>query len=93
MIITQLKVTAEDEKRVKNTANKLYKSLATSNNEWFIFKPMPSPINKINNKFRWRIIIKCKLKNSTITKINNSLNSLGENKCTIIVEENPYNMS
>ncbi len=42
------------------TSNKVYEYLKQNVNEeeFKIFKPMPSPIDKIQNKHRWRIIIK-----------------------------------
>ena len=49
-----------DETEIKKVSNKAYEYLIENlNNEEFkIFKPMPSPIDKIQNRFRWRIIIK-----------------------------------
>lgn len=49
-----------DETEIKKVSNKAYEYLIKNlNNEEFkIFKPMPSPIDKIQNRFRWRIIIK-----------------------------------
>ena len=65
-------------------------------NEYIIYKPVPSPINKIKNKYRWRIIIKCKKFNSKmIDSINYALNETNKLKITdtrIIVDVNPNNM-
>ena len=49
-----------DETEIKKVSNKAYEYLIKklNNEEFKIFKPMPSPIDKIQNKFRWRIIIK-----------------------------------
>lgn len=56
--------------------------------------PVPAPIDKIKNKYRWRLIIKGKVNNSMIDCINLSLNSIKENKNTsITVDINPNNMS
>jgi len=37
-------------------------------NDLLIYKPVPAPIDKIKNKYRWRMIVKCKL-NSKILDI------------------------
>ena len=49
-----------DENEIKKVSNKSYEYLIKklNNEEFKIFKPMPSPIDKIQNKYRWRIIIK-----------------------------------
>ena len=49
-----------DETEIKKVSNKAYEYLTKklNNEEFKIFKQMPSPIDKIQNKFRWRIIIK-----------------------------------
>ena len=58
-----------------------------------LYSPVPSPIDKIKNKYRWRMIIKC-LYNE---QINNLLqDALKENECKKeirqIIEINPSNM-
>jgi len=58
-----------------------------------LYSPVPAPIDKIKNKYRWRIIIKC-LYNE---QINNLLqDALKENECKKeirqIIEINPSNM-
>lgn len=59
-----------------------------------IYAPMPSPINKIKNRYRWRIIIKCILGNNIINKINLSINSIKiSNNTRISVDINPNNMN
>ena len=59
-----------------------------------VYEPVPSPIDKIKNKYRWRLIIKGKVNNSMIDAINLSLNIIKQNKSTsIIVDINPNNMN
>lgn len=59
-----------------------------------VYEPVPAPIDKIKNKYRWRLIIKGKVNNSMIDAINLSLNSINQNKSTsIIVDINPNNMN
>ena len=55
-------------------------------------------IDRIKNKFRWRLIVKCKIEenitiqmNETIEKINNQ-NKNSKNDTRIIVDVNPTNM-
>ena len=38
-----------------------------------IFKPMPCPVDKIQNRFRWRIIIKGKVDENTNSILNKAL--------------------
>lgn len=90
-------ISAKNEEHVKKVSNKLYSVLIKDNsNEYIIYKPVPSPINKIKNKYRWRIIIKCKKFNSKmIDSINYALNETNKLKITdtrIIVDVNPNNM-
>ncbi len=65
----------KDENKIKTLAlesyNELYKQLK-NNGEVAVFKPMPAPIDKIQNKYRWRIIIKGNM-TSDINKICNNL--------------------
>ncbi len=63
--------------------------------EYKFFRPMPSPIDKIQNRYRWRIIIKGKM----IDEINKIINNLlfefykKDIKTTkISVDVNPNNM-
>ena len=62
-----------------------------------LYKPVPAPIDKIKNKYRWRIIIKCVYNEQINNLLNCTLNEMYEetkNKETnIIVDLNPNNMS
>ena len=89
-------ISAKNEEHVKKVANKLYTVLnKTSSNNYIIYQPVPSPINKIKNKYRWRIILKCKFSNKIIDIINNALDETNKLKLLdtrIIVDVNPNNM-
>ena len=78
-------------------SNKLYKILEKNNNGAInLFKPVPAPIDKIKNKYRWRIIAKCNLNNNIIDVINKSLEEYYKNKfknTKIAVDTNPNNMN
>ena len=57
-----------------------------------VFKPVPAPIDKIKNKFRWRIIIKGKVNSSMLKAINLAFDGTEAIKKTIItVDINPNN--
>ena len=63
-----------------------------------LFKPVPAPIDRIKNKIRWRIIVKCKLNEQIIQELNKALNdtntylSKNKNMSRIIIDINPTNM-
>jgi primosomal protein N' len=63
-------------------------------NNGMVFEPVPAPIDKIKNKFRWRVIIKGKVNSSMIEAINLSLKGIENLKnTTITVDINPNNMN
>ncbi len=68
--------------------------LKLAGNTMQIFPPMHSPISKIKNRYRWRIIVKCKVGSSVINKINSSVNCLKVGSSTrISIDINPNNMN
>lgn len=88
-------ISSENERQVINTANDIYKELENNIEEMKVYKPMPAPIDKIKNRYRWRIILKGKLDDRTTENINNVLNNMyskSNNKTRISVDINPLNM-
>ena len=95
-----------NETEINKISNKFYEELnekisnymdKTNKEEMYkIFKPMPSPIDKIQNRYRWRIIIKGEM-NEDINKIlNDSLKDFYKKdiKTTrVFVDVNPNNMT
>lgn len=88
---------------VENISNKLYRYLNAQaikqSIDMSIFKPVPSPIDRIKNKIRWRIIIKCKLNekivcilNEVLEKINKEILKNNKNGIRVICDINPTNM-
>ena len=80
----------------RTVVEKMYKELQVKLEEFKIFKPMPAPIDKIQNRYRYRIIIK----GNMTEKANKELNSIlkqayNENLKTtrISIDINPNNMS
>ena len=61
--IIKLEISDLNEKNVSKIITEVYeKLLKLSENKMSIYAPMPCPISKIKNRYRWRIIIKCKLR-------------------------------
>ena len=78
-------------------SNKVYDYLKNNldSEEFIVLKPMPSPIDKIQNKFRWRIIIKGNMTEETNTVINNCLKNIYDSNyknTRVTVDVNPNNM-
>lgn len=95
--IIQISFTGENLNEVKNISEYVYKKLKSVNFENLkVYKPVPAPIDRIKNKYRWRIIVKCKL-NSTILdllKFATNDEKIEKLKNTrIIVDINPNTMS
>lgn len=87
------------EKEVKEISNYIHKILKKEfrvYNSIIIMNPLPAPINKIKNRYRWRIIMKCKFSNNVIDTINKVLDefySKNYKNTRIIVDVNPTNMN
>ena len=65
-------------------------------NNMNIFKPQPSPIDKIKNTYRWRILLKCKLDRNVLKIIDNALKAVYKykfNTTSIVVDINPTSMN
>jgi primosomal protein N' (replication factor Y) len=92
--------TGEKEEDVIKIADKLHKYLKKRVIEEkigiLLYKPLPAPIDKIKNKYRWRIIIKC-LYNEQINHLLDDALKQGYNDTKntdtrIIIDLNPNNM-
>ena len=94
IIVFGISGTNEDE--VKKVSENLYKELITNKLENIaIYKPLPAPIDKIKNKYRWRIIAKCNLNNNIIDYINKCIEKKYFSKLKITnisIDINPNNM-
>lgn len=82
---------------IKKFSNLVYKKInSVKSNNLLIYNPVPAPIDKINNKYRWRIIIKCKVTSKILDIINYGItdDNLSKNKTTrITVDINPNTMN
>ena len=87
-----------NENEIKEISGQVYDYLQTnlSVEEYKIFRPMPAPIDKIQNKHRWRIIIKGNMTESANNVLNNCLKQIYNKdlKSTrVMIDVNPNNMS
>ena len=94
--IILIRIHGENLEKVKKAASKIYDDLLEQKNENLsIYKPVPSPVDRIQNVYRWRIVIKGRLNKKALVTINNVINKfyLGKNKdINLIVDTNPNNM-
>ena len=86
-----------NENEIKKVSNKAYEYLIKNlnNQEFKTFKPMPSPIDKIQNRFRWRIIIKGNMNQQANEVLNDLLKEIySENykNTKVSIDVNPNNM-
>lgn len=81
---------------VTNISKMLYQKLKNVNlNDGILLKPMPAPVDKIKNRYRWRIIIKSNINNEIIKKINEILEDfykMNYKDSRVIVDVNPNNL-
>ena len=87
-----------NEYNIKNISNEMYKKLLEKLNqeEFKIFRPMPSPIDKIQNRYRWRIIIKGNMTVEANEVLNQTLKEIYSRNIKdirISIDVNPNNMS
>lgn len=98
--IIMLLVTGKNEKEVINISKVLHSSIKEKikidNLKILLYSPVPSPIDKIKNKYRWRVIVKCKFDDSIINAMNETLedfyNMKKSESARIIIDLNPNNM-
>ena len=90
---------SESEEDIKKVSGKVHRYLKekieNENIPIMLYKPVPAPIDKIKNKYRWRIIIKCKFGDNIIDIINGCIDDVMEKRNTsvsMIVDVNPNNM-
>ena len=85
------------EKEIQETSGWFYDSVKEKlkSEQFKVYKPMPSPIDKIQNRIRYRIIIKGNMTNEANEILNEILKKAYEKnlKTTrITVDVNPNNM-
>ena len=83
------------EENIKKASEEAYKYLKDNLDKNFqVFKPMPSPIDKIQNRYRWRIIIKGNMTQNANEVLNDYLKQFYDKntKTNIAIDVNPNNM-
>ena len=85
------------EKEIIELSNRVYNYLKNKLNgqDFIVLKPMPSPIDKIQNRYRWRIIIKGNITEDVNSTINECLQKVYEanyKNTRVSVDVNPNNM-
>ena len=85
----------EDE--IKNTSSFVYDYLKENINqdEFKVFQPMPSPIEKIQGRYRWRIIVKGNMTdeaNEVLNKVMRQVVDMNLKTTRISIDVNPNNM-
>ena len=88
------------ENELKEVAKKLHQylkeRLTKENIGMILYSPVSSPVDKIKNKIRWRMIIKCKFGDNIITLMNDMLKEYEKMKVQgtrVIVDINPNDMA
>ena len=82
---------------IQKISDLVYKKInSVKNDNIQIYKPVPSPIDKIKNKYRWRIVMKCKVTSRVLDIINYAIEDEKIKKCkdtSIVVDINPSTMN
>ena len=86
------------ELEIKKVSSKIYRYLEQRLNkeEFKVLRPMPCPIDKIQNRYRWRIIIKGKMTQEANEILNACLKEIYQENIKdtrIAIDINPNNMS
>ena len=91
--IIVIRFNGEDLREIERVSKKVYEKINNLNEpNIMIYKPVPSPIDKIKNKYRWRMIIKCKLTSKVLDIIKFGIENNDVKKTSIIVDINPNSM-
>ena len=94
--IIVIRFEGKDEKEIKTLSLEMYLQIQEKIEKSFsVFKPMPSPIDKIQNRYRWRIIIKGNMNENTNELLNQLLKEVYNQNMKdlrITIDVNPNNM-
>lgn len=85
-------ISGTDEEKVRCEANKLYEVL---HKQFNVYTPVPAPISKINNEYRWRVLLKEEIDYDKL-KVFHELISVfynqKDNEVKVSIDVNPNNM-
>ena len=91
--IIVIRFNGENIREIQNVSKIVYDKINNLNEEnLFVYKPVPSPIDKIKNKYRWRMILKCKLTSRVLDIIKYAIEGNKIKDTSIIVDINPNSM-
>ena len=87
----------QNKERIIKLSNNVHKHLSENldQDKFKVLRPMPAPIDKIQNKYRWRIIIKGTVTDETNEILNKCLNKIYKSKYAdvrVSADINPNNM-
>ena len=95
-------ISSENKNEIVNVSKKIYdnmkEKIKREDLKILLYKPVPAPIDRIKNKFRWRIIVKCKLDEKITKSLKNTIEKVEKEvkntkyETRIIVDVNPSNM-
>ena len=98
--IIMIGISSVSEQEVEKASKKIYELINKENIKYKtkieVYRPVVAPISKIKNKYRWRIIIKCKLNNNIINLLTSVLEkyyNLKFKNTRVVVDVNPNNMN
>ena len=96
--IIMIRFVGKNLEEIQNLSKKVYTNLnqIIDKKNTFVYAPVSSPVDKIKNKYRWRIIVKCKLTSRVLDIINYGIEDENIKKCketSIVVDINPNNMN
>ena len=93
-------MTSTDEKELMEVASKLYHylkfRLKSENIGMILYPPVSAPVDRIKNKIRWRMIVKCKFDDTMIDLMNDMLDEFSKIKAKetqVIIDVNPNDMA
>ena len=92
--IIKIDVSDYSKNQVAKLSMQIYDKLVNQNedNRMSIYKPMPAPIDKIKDRYRWRILIRCRFTNTIIDRVNNSITGIKSNSARVSIDVNPNSM-
>lgn len=94
--IIMIGISSVSEQEVEKASKKIYELINKENIKYKtkieVYRPVVAPISKIKNKYRWRIIIKCKIADNIIDEINETINKINKKDVRVVVDLNPTNM-
>jgi primosomal protein N' (replication factor Y) len=96
--IILIRLVGKNISEIQNVSQRMYMVLdkVLDKTQVVLYKPVPSPVDKIQNKYRWRIILKGKVNGKLLDCIKYSMKEEFTGKIkdtTITVDINPNNMN